>query len=106
MDDVNVKGTEHVLAACKKHGVKNLVYTSSASGVWGGEGGRGERGRGAGGKGCFVMFWRITSRLCHWSEGQGVIRCDEMVSQMHSCVRSACCSCLLVLLPRQSHRGC
>jgi sterol-4alpha-carboxylate 3-dehydrogenase (decarboxylating) len=32
MDDVNVKGTQHVVAACKKYGVHNLVYTSSASG--------------------------------------------------------------------------
>lgn len=37
MDDVNVKGTQHVVNACKKHGVGSLVYTSSASGgsiVW------------------------------------------------------------------------
>jgi nucleoside-diphosphate-sugar epimerase len=32
MDDVNVKGTQHVISACKKHGVRNMVYTSSASG--------------------------------------------------------------------------
>jgi nucleoside-diphosphate-sugar epimerase len=32
MDDVNVKGTANVVAACKAHGVAALVYTSSASG--------------------------------------------------------------------------
>ena len=32
MDDVNVKGTENVLEACRKCGVQKLVYTSSASG--------------------------------------------------------------------------
>lgn len=34
---VNVRGTEHVLAACVKHGVRKLVYTSSPSVTFGGE---------------------------------------------------------------------
>ncbi len=34
--DANVKGTENVLAACAKHGVGQLVYTSSPSVVHGG----------------------------------------------------------------------
>lgn len=32
----NVTGTEHVLAACRKHGVRKLVYTSTPSVVHGG----------------------------------------------------------------------
>jgi sterol-4alpha-carboxylate 3-dehydrogenase (decarboxylating) len=32
MDDVNVKGTAHVVEACKQLGIRSLVYTSSASG--------------------------------------------------------------------------
>ncbi len=32
--DVNLGGTEHVLAACRAHGVKRLVYVSSASVVY------------------------------------------------------------------------
>ncbi len=32
--DVNLGGTEHVLAACRKHGVRKLVYVSSASVVY------------------------------------------------------------------------
>lgn len=35
--DINVKGTEKVIAACKKQGVKRLVYTSSPSVVFNGE---------------------------------------------------------------------
>lgn len=34
MDDVNVKGTAHVVEACKQLGISSLVYTSSASGGW------------------------------------------------------------------------
>jgi hypothetical protein len=33
MDDVNVKGTHNVIAACRRNGVPALVYTSSASGA-------------------------------------------------------------------------
>jgi nucleoside-diphosphate-sugar epimerase len=40
MDDVNVKGLQHVIDACKAAGVKKLVYTSSASGGLRGVGGR------------------------------------------------------------------
>lgn len=32
MDGVNVEGTKNVIAACQAHGVKKLIYTSSASG--------------------------------------------------------------------------
>jgi sterol-4alpha-carboxylate 3-dehydrogenase (decarboxylating) len=32
MDDVNVKGTAHVVEACKQLGITSLIYTSSASG--------------------------------------------------------------------------
>lgn len=32
MDDVNVKGLQHVIDACRGAGVTRLVYTSSASG--------------------------------------------------------------------------
>ena len=35
--EANVRGTEHILAACRKHGVSRLVYTSSPSVVHGGE---------------------------------------------------------------------
>ncbi len=35
--DANVKGTEHVLAACARHGVRRLIYTSSPSVVHGGD---------------------------------------------------------------------
>lgn len=35
--DANVRGTENVLAACNRHGVERLVYTSSPSVVHGGE---------------------------------------------------------------------
>jgi nucleoside-diphosphate-sugar epimerase len=28
---INVRGTEHVLAACRQHGIRDLVYTSSPS---------------------------------------------------------------------------
>lgn len=34
--DTNVTGTENVIAACKKHGVRRLVYTSTPSVVHGG----------------------------------------------------------------------
>ncbi|KAK9820524.1 hypothetical protein WJX72_011291 [[Myrmecia] bisecta] len=34
MHDVNVKGTQHIVDACIKHGVPKLVYTSSASVVF------------------------------------------------------------------------
>ena len=34
---VNVRGTEHVVAACKAAGVPRLVYTSSASVVFEGK---------------------------------------------------------------------
>lgn len=37
MDAVNVKGTEHVLEACRRAGVRRLVYTSSASVVFDGK---------------------------------------------------------------------
>lgn len=47
MDDVNVKGTQHVINACKKYGVHNMVYTSSASGR--GQAGQSLRGRKQGG---------------------------------------------------------
>eukprot|EP00775_Hariotina_reticulata_P012775 gene12775-12903_t len=36
MDDVNVKGTAHVVEACKQLGISSLVYTSSASVVFDG----------------------------------------------------------------------
>lgn len=36
MDDVNVKGTANVVAACKHHNISSLVYTSSASVVFDG----------------------------------------------------------------------
>lgn len=32
--DINVKGTEHIIDACKAHGIKKLVYTSSPSVVF------------------------------------------------------------------------
>jgi nucleoside-diphosphate-sugar epimerase len=34
--DTNVKGTENVIAACRRHGVRRLVYTSTPSVVHGG----------------------------------------------------------------------
>ena len=34
--ETNVTGTENVIAACKKHGVRRLVYTSTPSVVHGG----------------------------------------------------------------------
>lgn len=40
--DVNLGGTQHVLEACRTHGVKRLVYISSASAVY--EGGHIENG--------------------------------------------------------------
>lgn len=36
--DINVKGTENVIAACKELGIQKLVYTSSPSVVFNGEG--------------------------------------------------------------------
>jgi nucleoside-diphosphate-sugar epimerase len=48
MDDVNVRGLQHVIDACRAAGVRRLVYTSSASGAGFGGGQRGNRaGRGA-----------------------------------------------------------
>ena len=34
MYDVNVRGTQHIIAACQQLGVPSLVYTSSASVVF------------------------------------------------------------------------
>jgi sterol-4alpha-carboxylate 3-dehydrogenase (decarboxylating) len=54
MDDVNVKGTRNVIAACQAHGVTRLVYTSSASGEGARAGARREEGSshmGSGGPG-------------------------------------------------------
>ncbi len=35
--DINVKGTQNVINACLKHGIKKLIYTSTASVVFNGE---------------------------------------------------------------------
>jgi nucleoside-diphosphate-sugar epimerase len=34
---INLRGSEHVLAACRKHGVRRLIYTSSPSVVFAGQ---------------------------------------------------------------------
>jgi nucleoside-diphosphate-sugar epimerase len=34
---INLRGTEHVIAACRQHGVERLIYTSSPSVVFAGE---------------------------------------------------------------------
>ncbi|NLF32205.1 MAG: NAD-dependent epimerase/dehydratase family protein, partial [Planctomycetes bacterium] len=36
-EQINVRGTEHVLQACREHGVERLVYTSSPSVVFAGK---------------------------------------------------------------------
>ncbi|XP_048371790.1 short-chain dehydrogenase/reductase family 42E member 1 isoform X2 [Sphaerodactylus townsendi] len=37
IEDVNVRGTENVIRACRKHGVSKLVYTSTYNVVFGGQ---------------------------------------------------------------------
>lgn len=66
MDDVNVKGTGHVVEACRQLGIRALVYTSSASGA------RALAGRAALRTGCaWVACCQRAQQCMHAHAGSG-----------------------------------
>ena len=92
----NIRGTEHVIAACREHGVERLIYTSSPSVTFAGaaQGGVDERAP-------YDFDWMIAHRA-HYSRSKAIAE-QAVLAASDSQLRACALRPHLIWGPRDNH---